>query len=69
MIHARLCIAMNMQRLTKTIIVLVVSTITSWIGAELDHGNWFGVTSTIFGIVGLGLGYYIANILDNYINP
>jgi hypothetical protein len=58
-----------MQRLAKGGIVLVVSTITSWIGAELDHGNWFGITSTVLGLLGLPLGYYIAKMIDNYINP
>jgi hypothetical protein len=59
---------MNMQRLTKTGIVLVTSTVGSWIGAALDHGNWFGITSTLLGIVGLVAGLWIAYKIDEYIN-
>jgi len=59
---------MSMKNLSRGAIVLVISTFTSWIGALFDHGDWFGVTSTIFGIVGIGLGIYIAYLVDDYVN-
>lgn len=56
-----------MQKMSKAAIVLVTSTVFSWIGAELDHGNWFGWTSSILGVIGLIVGYWLAKVLDNYI--
>jgi uncharacterized membrane protein YfcA len=60
---------MNMQKLTKGGIVLVVSTIGSWIGAAMDHNNWFGVTSTVLGVIGIFIGLWLVRLLDDYINP
>lgn len=57
-----------MQKIAKSAIVLITSTIGSWIGAVMDHGNWFGWTSSILGVIGLVAGYLIARGLDNYIN-
>jgi hypothetical protein len=57
-----------MKKLSRGAIILVISTITSWLGAALDHGNWFGVTSTVFGIVGILIGIWIAWKLDDFIN-
>jgi hypothetical protein len=59
---------MDLKKLSRGAIILVVSSITSWIGAELDHGNWFGVTSTVLGIVGIFIGIWIAWNIDNFIN-
>ena len=40
----------------------------SWIGAAMDHGNWFGVASTVIGIIGsvagIWIGYYIADYFE-----
>lgn len=57
-----------MQKMAKGAIVIATSTIGSWLGAALDHNNWFGLTSTVLGIIGLVAGYLIARSLDNYIN-
>jgi hypothetical protein len=59
---------MNSRKIARSGIVLVVSTLASWIGAALDHGNWFGATSTIFGVIGLIVGIYIAVKIDNYVD-
>lgn len=56
-----------MHKLARAAITLTTSLIGSWVGALLDHNNWWGWTSTIFGIIGLGVGYYLAQMLDNYI--
>ena len=57
-----------MQKIVKSGIVLIVSTITSYIGAALDHGHEFGVLSIVLGILGIPLGIWIVRILDDYIN-
>lgn len=42
--------------------------IGSWIGAALDHGNWFGAASTIIGLIGsvagIWIGYYFADYFE-----
>jgi hypothetical protein len=48
-------------------IPLVTSTITSWFGALLDHGDWWGVTSTIFGVIGIFIGIWIRIKIADYI--
>lgn len=48
-------------------VIITASLIGSWIGAALNGGNWFGWISTIFGLVGLAVGYWLAKLLDNYI--
>lgn len=57
-----------MQKLAKGGIVIVTSTIGSWLGAAMDHGNWFGWTSNILGVIGLAAGYWLIRIINNYIN-
>jgi hypothetical protein len=47
--------------------ILVFSTIGSWIGADLDHGNWFGATSNILGIVGMGVGIWVGYKIGQYV--
>ncbi|HET8991680.1 MAG TPA: hypothetical protein VFN31_01445 [Candidatus Saccharimonadales bacterium] len=59
---------MNMQRLVKTSVVLIVSTITSYIGAALDHGKEFGILSIVFGLLGIPLGMWIVMKIDDFIN-
>jgi hypothetical protein len=66
--HVRLEVPMNMQRLVKSGIVLIVSTITSYIGAAIDHGKELGAPSIILGILGIPLGIWIVNKIDDYIN-
>lgn len=48
--------------------ITVIGTIGGWMGASLDHGNWFGVLSiflsTIGSLVGVWVGYKIAKYLD-----
>jgi len=57
-----------MKNLSRGCIILAVSTLTSWIGAALDHGNWFGVTSTVLGVIGIFLGMWLAYLVDSYID-
>jgi hypothetical protein len=57
-----------MQRIVKAGIVLVTSTIASYIGAALDHGKQLGITSIIFGVLGIPLGIWIVNKIDDFIN-
>ena len=57
-----------MRRIVKSGIVLIVSTITSYIGAALDHGREFGITSIILGLLGIPLGIWIVMKIDDYIN-
>jgi uncharacterized membrane protein YfcA len=59
---------MNIQRVTKSAIVLVTSTLGAWLGAALDHNNWLGLTSSIFGLIGIVVGLWLAYEIDNYIN-
>ncbi len=47
--------------------VLIASTIGSWIGAAIDHNNWLGFWSTLFGIIGFVAGIWLARKLDDYI--
>ena len=47
--------------------ILVFSMIGSWIGADLDHGNWFGATSNILGIVGMGVGIWVGYKIGQYV--
>lgn len=48
--------------------VTVVGTLGSWLGALMDHGNWFGSWSILLGLigsfVGIWVGYKIANNLS-----
>lgn len=56
-----------MQKIVKTMLTLLCSVIGSWIGAAVDHNNWFGAASTILGIVGFVAGIWLARRLDDYI--
>lgn len=57
-----------MQRIVKSGIVLVTTTIASYIGAALDHGKEFSVISIVFGLLGIPLGIWIVRKIDDYIN-
>jgi hypothetical protein len=39
--------------------IFVGSTVGSWIGAALDHGNWFGGWSIGLGAIGAFAGIWI----------
>lgn len=39
--------------------VAVIGTIGSWLGALLDHGNWLGGWSLLFGTIGSFVGIWI----------
>lgn len=43
--------------------IAIGGTLGSWLGAAMDHGNWFGATSILISgvgsIVGLWAGYKI----------
>ncbi len=43
--------------------IFIGGTVGSWLGAALDHSNWFGLTSILLGgvgsLAGLWLGYKI----------
>jgi hypothetical protein len=58
---------MSMKRL-MTLCIIFFSLVGSWIGAAFDHGSWFGLASTITGIVGCFVGIWAAYLLDQYIN-
>jgi uncharacterized membrane protein YeaQ/YmgE (transglycosylase-associated protein family) len=47
--------------------ILVVSTLFGWIGALLDHGNWFGAASIILGIVGSFVGIWAGYRAGKYL--
>ena len=47
--------------------VLLISLIFSWFGATLTHGNWFGWTSNVLGTIGLGIGYIIVRLINDYV--
>jgi hypothetical protein len=57
-----------MQKLVKSGIVLIISTITSYIGAAFDHGRELSVPSIVFGFLGIPLGIWIVKKIDDYIN-
>ena len=37
----------------------LVGTLGGWLGAALDHGNWFGVWSILLGAAGSFLGIWV----------
>jgi hypothetical protein len=47
------------MKLMITIGILAVGTIGSWLGALLDHGNWFGGWSLLLGTVGSFVGIWV----------
>lgn len=47
------------QRTLIYISLFVVSTIGSWLGALVSHGNWFGVWSFAGGTVGAFIGVWV----------
>jgi uncharacterized membrane protein YeaQ/YmgE (transglycosylase-associated protein family) len=47
------------MKISITIGVTVVGTIGSWLGALMDHGNYFGVASIALGTVGSFLGIWV----------
>ena len=55
---------------TKTLVWIglgIGSLIGSWIGSQLDHGNFFGVWSIGLGAVGSFAGIYIGYKIGNSI--
>lgn len=56
-----------MKKMAKGSITLIASLLGSWIGALVDHGNWWGWSSTILGIVGFVVGIWMAHQLNDYI--
>lgn len=46
------------MKLMITIGILVVGTIGSWLGALMDHGNWFGGWSLLIGTIGSFFGIW-----------
>ena len=50
-----------------TIMVLVFSTLGSWLGAAMNHGDWFGFWSNLLGIVGLVVGVWVGHKIGDYI--
>jgi hypothetical protein len=48
--------------------ITIFGTIGGWIGAELDHGNWFGpvsiLLSTVGSILGVWAGYKAAQYVE-----
>ena len=48
--------------------VTVVGTLGGWIGAALDHGNWFGTASLLLGTVGSLLGIWVGYKAGQYLD-
>ena len=50
-----------------TVGIVVVGTLFGWIGALMDHGNWFGgwslMLTAIGSFVGIWVGYKVYHIL------
>jgi len=51
-----------------TLGILVFSTVGGWLGAELNHGNWFGLASTILSIVGALFGIWAGYMLGQWVD-
>lgn len=61
-----------MQNVNKKIMLISLTffgLIGSWVGAAVDHNNWFGVWSNVLGIVGTLAGIWIAYLISEYIDP
>lgn len=41
-----------------TIGIFIGSSLGSWLGASIDHGNWFGAASILLGAVGSFAGVW-----------
>lgn len=56
------------MKLMITLGIAVVGTLGGWIGAALDHGNWFGAwsicLSTIGSFAGIWVGYKVGQYFD-----
>jgi len=39
--------------------VIVFGTVGGWLGAALDHGNWFGLASILIGTIGSFFGIWV----------
>lgn len=53
----------------KTLIfigITVVGTLGGWLGAIMDHGNWFGVTSILLGTLGSFVGVWVGYKAGQY---
>jgi hypothetical protein len=48
--------------------IIIVSTIGGWIGALMDHGNWFGGWSLVFSCVGSFVGIWAGYKVYRYFN-
>lgn len=57
---------MSFKRL-MALCIIFFSLVGSWIGAEFDHNNWFGLASTVLGVIGCLVGIWAAYLIDNYI--
>lgn len=56
------------MRLTISISVVIISSITGWLGSLLDNGNWLGGWSIIFTTIGSFLGIWVGyKIYKNYL--
>jgi uncharacterized membrane protein YfcA len=46
--------------------VLIFSTIGAWLGAALDHGNWFGGLGILGTAIGSFFGIWVVIKIANY---
>ena len=46
--------------------IAVMGTLGSWSGSLLDHGNWFGVWSILFGTIGSFVGIWVGYKAGQY---
>jgi uncharacterized membrane protein YeaQ/YmgE (transglycosylase-associated protein family) len=46
------------MKLMIMISITVFGTIGGWLGAAMDHGNWFGAASILLGAVGSFFGIW-----------
>jgi uncharacterized membrane protein YfcA len=67
--HKYPCATLKNMKLMIFLGISIVGTIGGWIGASLDHGNWFGLWSILLSgvgsIVGVFIGYKIATYIDS----
>lgn len=56
------------MKLMISIGIIVFGTIGGWLGAVMDHGNWFGIVSILLGGVGSLFGIWVGyKVGSNYL--
>ena len=55
------------MKLMITLGIIVCGTIGGWLGAAMDHGNWFGLLSLFLSTVGSFVGIWVGYKASQYI--